>query len=40
MSRDLEYGTEREVEGELGLFSLAERRLRDDMIAASVYLEL
>lgn len=40
MSGDLDYGTGREVEGELDLFSLAEKRLRDDMIVASVYLDL
>lgn len=39
MSGDLDYGTGREVEGELGLFSLAEKKLRD-MIVASVYLDL
>lgn len=39
-SRDLEHVTEREAEGGLGLFSLAGRRLRNDMITSSVCLGL
>lgn len=40
MSRDLVHVTGREAEGGLGLFSLAGRRLRNDMITSSVYLGL